>query len=216
MTDKKTTIAVILFSKNSAGKGQAGRYGADDIERALAVANQYDCSAVTFTSDDDADLLAAVPEGRFAERDRPLLPAAKVAIFKQLVAMAESEGRHEVPAEPNEKAVGADPKAEAAQAPARQKAAAMRSADGDKATGEAVLNVVIKQGAKHWPGLKAGDVVLAPEFVEGAYNGWWEAVVKARSETYATLEWRGFPDLPVFTVPITQIAPIHPECKIEG
>jgi len=198
-------IAVVLFTKNWAGKGQAGRYGASDVARALAVAGKHGCSAVTFSSEDDADLLAAVPEGRFGEKDRPLLPAAKVPVFKQLVAMAED--KHEKLAALN--GGGTD-------APVRSKVAAMRSAADETATDDAVLSIIIQQGATHWPDLKAGDVVLAPEFVEGEYNGWWEAVVKARSETYATLEWRDFPEMPAFTVPITQIAPIHPECKVKA
>jgi len=99
-------------------------------------------------------------------------------------------------------------------APTRKKAAAMLATVTDKATGETLISVVIKEGAKHWPGFKKGDIVLATDFSDGEYNGWWEAVVKARSDSHVTLEWRDYKDMPTFTRPITQVAPIHPECKV--
>jgi len=229
MSQINTPVAIVLFSKNWAGKGQAGRYTADAIERARAVANKNGCSVVAFTPDDDADLLAAVPEGRFGAQDRPLLPSAKVAIFKRLVAMAEGqdqEGRgdgREADTSPQKAAKADDatraddqPPAKAGTKTGTPKVAAMLAKTSEKASGGTIVSVIVKDGANHWPDLAKGDVVLAPEFDNGEYSGWWEAVVRARSETHVTLDWRDYPDLPTFTVPITQVAPIHPECKIEG
>ena len=190
------------------------------------MASKNGCSAILFTPDDDADLLAAVPEERFGAQDRPLLPSAKVAIFKRLVAMAERQA-HEGRTDANQ--ADAAPQTTAAEAdtvkpadvqedanPGTPQAAAMLAKTSEKAAGGTIVSVIVKDGATHWPDLATGDVVLAPEFADGEYNGWWEAIVRARSETHVTLDWRDFPDLPTFSVPITQLAPIHPECKIEG
>lgn len=217
--------AVILFTKNWAGKGQAGKYAADAVDRALAAASKNGCSAILFTPDDDADLLAAVPEGRFGAQDRPLLPSAKVAIFKRLVAMAEGQAHEdrndaqEADAAPQAaaeadavKPAGVQPHANAG----TSQAAAMLAKTSEKAAGGAIVSVIVKDGAAHWPDLAKGDVVLAPEFRDGEYSGWWEAVMVARSESHVTLEWRDYEGYPTFTRPITQVAPFHPECAIQG
>lgn len=214
MTTHPSILACVLFSKNWAGKAQAGRFSSADADRATAAALKNGASVVFFSEGDDADLIAAIPTGRFGENDRPLLTSVRQNIFKRLVAVAETQGKVATPAQSNEKAAEADVAKSEPKAPARKKAAAMLAKSTDTASGEALISVVIKEGAKHWPGLQKGDVVLAPEFTDGQYDGWWEAVVVARSESHVTLEWRDYKDYPTFTRPITQVAPIHPECRV--
>ncbi|MFG1459715.1 hypothetical protein V5F62_25250, partial [Xanthobacter sp. VTT E-85237] len=64
-----------------------------------------------------------------------------------------------------------------------------------------------------WPEIASGHLVLAPDYEEGAFNGWWPAEVINRDATRATLKWHGFDDLPVITRPISQLALMHPDCK---
>lgn len=206
--------AVVLFSKNWAGKLQAGRFPAAEAERAAAAASKNGASMVVFSDGDDADLLAALPAGKFGEKDRPVLSNVKVDVFKRLAALAELKAKTDTASPSPAAAADGDGKAEAAKAPSRKKAAAMRATTADTATGAELVSVVVKEGGKHWPALKKGDVVLATDFSDGAYNGWWEAVVIARSDSHVTLEWRDYKDLPTFTRPITQVAPIHPECIV--
>ena len=47
----------------------------------------------------------------------------------------------------------------------------MLSKSTDKASGDAVISVVVKNGGKHRPELSEGDVALAPDFAEGEYSG---------------------------------------------
>lgn len=215
MSTQKSLLACVLFTKNWAGKAQAGRFSSADAERAIAAALKNGASVVLFSKGDDADLIAAIPAGRFGENDRPLLTSVKQDIFKRLVEIAEQQAKATPPAQSMEKAAEAVGEKSATKAPLRKKAAAMLAKSTDAATGETLVSVVMKEGKQHWPALNKGDVVLAPDFMDDEYNGWWEAVVRARSETYVTLDWRDYPDLPTFTRPITQIAPIHPECKLD-
>lgn len=216
MSTFNTPTALVLFTKNWAGKAQAGRFSAEEVDRATAAALKHEASAVTFADTDDADLIAAIPAGKFGEGDRPVLGNIKTEIFKRLAGMAEQQAKTAPAAESPAKAADATEAEAKANMPSHKKAAAMLSKATDKATGEALVSVVVKDGAKHWPQLKKGDIVLAPDFGEGEYNGWWEAVVQARSDSHVTLEWRDYADFPTFTRPITQIAPIHPECKVEA
>lgn len=215
MTTHTPTAACILFAKNWAGKAQAGRFSSADAERATAAALKTGASVIIFAEADEADLVAAVPAGRFGENDRPLLSSVKQDIFKRLVEIAEQQAKATRPAQSTEKVTEAVGEKSATKAPSRKKAAAMLAKSTDAATGETLVSVVMKEGKQHWPALSKGDVVLAPDFMDDEYNGWWEAVVRARSETYVTLDWRDYPELPTFTRPITQIAPIHPECKLD-
>lgn len=216
MSTTANLTSVILFTKNWAGKAQAGRFSAEEVERATAAALKHEASAVTFAENDDADLIAAIPAGKFGEGDRPVLGNIKTEIFKRLAGLAEQQAKTAPAAESPAKAADATEAEAKANMPSHKKAAAMISKATDKATGEMLVSVVVKEGAKHWPQLKKGDIVLAPDFGEGEYNGWWEAVVQARSDSHVTLEWRDYADFPTFTRPITQIAPIHPECKVEA
>ena len=214
MTANASILTCVLFSKNWAGKAQAGRFSSSDVERATAAALKNGASVVPFSEGDDADLIAAIPAGRFGENDRPLLTSVRQDIFKRLVAIADTQGKAASPARSNEKTTEADVAKSEPKAPARKKAATMLAKSTDTASGEALISVVIKEGAKHWPGLQKGDVVPAPEYSDGEHNGWWEAVVVARSESHVTLEWRDYKDYPTFTRPITQVAPIHPEYRV--
>lgn len=215
MPTETPVSSLILFSKNWAGKAQAGRFSSADAERATAAAAKNGASVVIFSDGDDADLIAAIPAGRFGENDRPVLSNIKQDIFKRLAEIAEQQSKAGVAVQSPGKAAEAEGEKNAAKAPSRKKAAAMLATTTDKTSGAQLVSVVVKDGAKHWPALKKGDVVLVPDFAEGEYNGWWEAVVTARSDSHVTLEWRDYKDYPTFTRPITQVAPIHPECKIE-
>lgn len=222
MTAIEASSCLVLFTKNWAGKAQAGRFGADSVELALAAATKLGLSCVPFREGDDADLLAALPAGRFGENDRPLLANIKTELFKRLSLMAEAltaeEGGHqEADAEKNVPAEnsGGEKPAAASGAVKGKKAAPMLSIKSDAASGDTTIGVVMKEGGTHWPQLTTGDVVLAPDFSEGEYSGWWEAVVRARSDSHVTLDWRDYPDFPPFTRQITQIAPLHPECVIK-
>jgi hypothetical protein len=223
MTAIDASSCLVLFTKNWAGKAQAGRFGADSIERAQAAANKLGLSCLHFGEGDDADLLAALTAGRFGENDRPLLANIKTDIFKRLSLMAEAlatgEGAdQEADAEENVPAENKDAEKPAAASSAAKgkKAAPMVSIKSDAASGDTTIGVVMKEGGTHWPQLTKGDVVLAPDFSEGEYGGWWEAVVRARSDSHVTLDWRDYPDFPPFTRQITQIAPLHPECVIKA
>ncbi|MFG1359335.1 hypothetical protein [Xanthobacter pseudotagetidis] len=221
MTAIEVSSCLVLFTKNWAGKAQAGRFAADNIERAQAAATKLGLSCVSFGEGDDADLLAALPAGRFGENDRPLLANIKTDIFKRLSLMAEAlangeDADQEADAEENVTAENKDDEKPAAPSGAvkAKKAAPMLSIKSDAASGDTTIGVVMKEGGTHWPQLTKGDVVLAPDFSEGEYGGWWEAVVRARSDSHVTLDWRDYPDFPPFTRQITQIAPLHPECVI--
>jgi hypothetical protein len=226
MTAIEASSCLVLFTKNWAGKAQAGRFGADSIARAQAAATKLGLSCVSFGEGDDADLLAALPAGRFGENDRPLLANIKTDIFKRLSLMAEAltaeERDHqeaEAEAEDNSPAENKDaekPSPASGAGKASKKAAPMLSIKSDAASGDTTIGVVMKEGGTHWPQLTKGDVVLAPDFSEGEYGGWWEAVVRARSDSHVTLDWRDYPDFPPFTRQITQIAPLHPECVIKA
>lgn len=222
MTAIEASSCLVLFTKNWAGKAQAGRFGADSIERAQAAATKLGLSCVSFGEGDDAALLAALPAGRFGENDRPLLANIKTELFKRLSLMAEAGAASEEDADletETEENVTAenkgDEKPAAASGTAKgKKAAPMLSIKSDAASGDTTIGVVMKEGATHWPQLTKGDVVLAPDFSEGEYGGWWEAVVRARSDSHVTLDWRDYPDFPTFTRQITQIAPLHSDCVI--
>ncbi|MFG1295580.1 hypothetical protein [Xanthobacter variabilis] len=207
-------IALVLFAKNWAGKGQGGRFSVEEAERASAAALKHGASVIAFTATDDADLLAALPDGRFGENDRPLLTAIKQDIYKRLVALADCKAGGWPQASTVQDAAGDCEKAEPKK-PRRKKAGAAMAARADEtATEPAAVSIVMRDGKTHWPALKPGDLVLAPDFGDEGYNGWWEATVKARSETHVTLDWKDYPELPTFTRPITQITLPHPECKL--
>ncbi|MFG1359183.1 hypothetical protein [Xanthobacter pseudotagetidis] len=223
MTAIEASSCLVLFTKNGAGKAQAGRFAADNIERAQAAATKLGLSCVPFGEGGDADLLAALPPGRFGENDRPLLANIKTDIFKRLSLMAEALGsgdddHQEAETEENVTAENKDSGKPAAASGAvkGKKAAPMLSIKSDAASGDTTIGVVMKEGGTHWPQLTKGDVVLAPDFSEGEYGGWWEAVVRARSDSHVTLDWRDYPDFPPFTRQITQIAPLHPDCVINA
>lgn len=209
-----TDIAVILFTKNWAGKAQAGSFSLEEAERATQGARKHGASALAFTSHDDADLLAALPKGRFGEHDRPLLTAIRQDIYKQLAGLADAKAGLQPSAQD---ALAAAPDVDTC-APEKKatgkRAAAMGAQPDAKASEVAAISVVMKEGKTHWPSLKPGDLVLAPDSGDDGYNGWWEATVKARSDSHVTLEWTDYPELPSFTRPITQIAMRHPECKL--
>lgn len=208
------TITLVLFTKNWAGKGQGGRFSVEEAERASAAALKHGASVVAFTAEDDADLLAALPAGRFGENDRPLLTAIRQDIYKRLTALADAKAGVR-PQEPEAQDAAGDGDTAEAKKPGRKKAGAAMAAKADEtATEPAAVSIVMKDAKAHWPHLKPGDLVLAPDFGEDGYNGWWEAIVRARSETHVTLDWKGCPDLPTFTRPITQITLRHPECKL--
>lgn len=207
-------IAAVLFTKNWAGKAQAGRYPLDEAERATLAADKHGASILIFTSEDDADLMAALPEGRFGENDRPLLTAIKPEIYKRPAALADAKAVLQPKSQDRPTAESDASMSKLEKKSASKRAAAMTAPPDAKASEPASFGMVMKEGKAHWPSLKAGDVVLAPDFGEEGYNGWWEAIVRARSETHVTLEWKDYPDLPTFTRPITQITLRHPECKL--
>lgn len=217
MSSDNTRSAFILFAKTVAGKAQAGHFSSAEGERATAAAFKHGASAVVFRDGNNADLLAAIPAGAFGENDQLVLGNIKTETFKRLAAVAEQQAKAATAGQSPEAADEADGAEKAAQPLARgKKAAAMLATTTDKATGETLVSVVVKEGDKHWPALKKGDIVLATDFSEGEYNGWWEAIVIARSDSHVTLEWRDYPDLPTFSLKITQVAPIHPECMVKA
>lgn len=202
------TISIALFTKNWAGKAMAAHFSTEEAERAQKAAAKHAVSFISFTNEDNADFLAALPVGRFGENDRPLLTAIKQDMFKRLSVLADLKAGI-VPAD--EQPTTELPES----APPTSKKTVPMAADAGEKTSEPVgFSVVMKEGKKHWPHLKMGDIVLTPELGDDGYNGWWEAVVKARSETHVTLDWLGYPDLATFTRPITQITLRHPECKL--
>jgi hypothetical protein len=158
MTAIEASSCLVLFTKNWAGKAQAGRFGADSVERAQAAANKLGLSCVSFGDGDDADLLAALPAGRFGENDRPLLANIKTDIFKRLSLMAEAgaagdEADQEAEAEDNSPAEnkGDENPPAASGAVKAMKAAPMLSIKSDAASGDTTIGVVMKEGGTHWP-----------------------------------------------------------------
>lgn len=99
MSITNTPAAVVLFSKASGGKTQAGTFSGDEIARASAAALKHGASAVAFCEGDDADLLAAIPAGTFGEGEKPVLGPVKGEVFRRLAEMAEAQAK----AEPAEK-----------------------------------------------------------------------------------------------------------------
>jgi hypothetical protein len=76
--------------------------------------------------------------------------------------------------------------------------------------GEAGLEpgeTVVTDMPTNWDGIKPGHLVL---FHEGLGDGWWEAIVIARSGDKVTLRCRDFPSYSKFTMRITDIALLNP------
>ncbi|MEP9349971.1 hypothetical protein [Xanthobacter sp. KR7-225] len=80
----EASSCLVLFTKSWAGNAQAGRFGADHLERAQAAANALGLSCVVFGKGDDADPLAALPAGRFGENDQPLPANIRTELFTRL------------------------------------------------------------------------------------------------------------------------------------
>ena len=65
-----------------------------------------------------------------------------------------------------------------------------------------------------WPAIAVGHIVLAPDYTEGDFNGWWPAQVISRTANEATLRWIGFEELPTLSMAISHLAVMHPAYRV--
>ncbi|MFG1424388.1 hypothetical protein [Roseixanthobacter liquoris] len=214
---------LVLFN---ATPSQAAKFEGEAAEKARAAAEGLGHRCVTLSPAKDAKLMASLARGAFDKEGAPLLGAVTPRMVSELAAVADSAAQTAPVVQLIPKAAEAKAAANATTtAPAVETAAEAASGATDKPVSAVAiasqnmldggnLGVVSKEVAVGlWPEIASGHLVLAPDYEDGAFNGWWPAEVINRDATRATLKWHGFDDLPVITRPISQLALMHPDCK---
>lgn len=130
------------------------------------------------------------------------VPEVADEIIEALMSLAIEQGRLQPP--PGDTVEGEN-----------EQAAAVGEEDG---SAEGVLPALVSDALSGdlWSKVAAGHVVLAPDYDEGEFVGFWLATVIRRTAKTVTLRWAGqYADQPEFTKPLTALALRHPACAVK-
>ncbi|BAF87927.1 hypothetical protein AZC_1929 [Azorhizobium caulinodans ORS 571] len=211
-----TTTHVALFTTTEPF-GAAIATGVD-AETAYALAHSFACVAVVL---DDR-----LPEGMLgrlksvalsADAEALSLPEIEVDVIEALTELAVQQGHIK---RPPETAVGGDQagaasdlaeseNAAGATREAKETASAALEADGTAILSDAAAGDL-------WARIAVGHVVLAPDYDDGAFCGFWLAQVRAMRGDVLTLEWTGeYADQPSFECHLSALGLMHPGCGVQ-
>lgn len=157
---------------------------ADEIRRAALSLKLNFHDDVT---DDLKPLVARLPVGRL-QNGKPIIPSIEKALYEKIVSAVASGQKQ---AEPR-LAAGAN-------APAQNPAATT--------TKQPVLPPLASGLPQNWELIATGNMVLA---MEAPAEGWWEAIVIARTDEILSLRYRDYPKAPIFERHVSTVALINP------
>jgi hypothetical protein len=190
--------ALVLFGLDERGKAHAAWFAEDNAEAGAAAAEVMSIFALPVGDDAVRALAGQLPQGKIFASGKAFVPFVKAPLFDALVMHLPEDQRDQ----------------------ARQPA---------RASGKATNNYAIASGAvdgggsgpatvqhdfpEDWSKLKVGSVVLASE---GREDGWYEAdVLEVLPNDRYKLRWHDWQDLPTFERPLTDIALLHPQYKLD-
>jgi hypothetical protein len=158
--------AVVLFGLDDSGKPKAAQFPGSDVKLALKAADQLRLRVLTVAKPAIAALAAKLPAGRIHANGGGLIPRVRPDVYNELVAAAENG---DSPAEPG------------SQSPAGARSNGHPPNGNSGAAG---------QYPKDWDSIAPGHTVVAQDAPE---DGWYDAIVVARTGDMCTLRWRDYP-----------------------
>jgi hypothetical protein len=180
---------LILVGLDDQGKPHAAWFTEDQAEAATLAADLMDMASIAVEGDELVGIAGALPKGKLFESGKAFVPFTKRDTYDRLAAFLDEDYIA----------------ATAIRVEAAKAAAAESYAKASK--GEAPLHV-----PEDWSKLAVGDLVLA---TEDPADGWWACeVIEVLDNDQYRVRWRDFPEeLPV-TKRVTDLALVHPQCKI--
>jgi hypothetical protein len=174
-------VAVVVFGTDRAKKVHASRFGAAAAESAQEAARSMGMQALRVVTDEQRAVALRLPKGSVTAAGKAVVPFVKVALYRQLVAVAGSD----LPASPGMPAKSPTLPAEGPE----------KATGADDAKSEAIGSV----------GLAKGAIMLATDDPAG---GWWPATVQSVDGELLTLRWQSpeWKDWPTFTRKLSQVA----------
>jgi hypothetical protein len=180
---------LILVGLDDQGKPHAAWFTEDQADAATLAADMMDMASIAVEGDELANIAGVLPKGKLFESGKAFVPFTKRDTYDRLAAFLDEDYIA----------------ATAIRVEAAKAAAAESYAKASK--GEAPLHV-----PEDWSKLAVGDLVLA---TEDPADGWWACeVIEVLDNDQYRVRWRDFPEeLPV-TKRVTDLALVHPQCKI--